>query len=165
MTAKEKQSELIKTYLKPTLKNFGYKTSRQTWWKDKNDFFLLISMQNFSWNTQNNVNFCFNIGIVLKTEMKDKSKNPLIYDLTIPLRENFYLPHNRTENLFRNKTGYILNDETDIFTFINELKSDFENYILPKLDNLNELQDCIDNFGDVYFFGERMKNAIRANIL
>ena len=62
MTGKEKQKELIKNYLKPTLKDYGYKTSGQTWWKDKGEFFTLINLQNFSWNNKDNVDFCFNIG-------------------------------------------------------------------------------------------------------
>jgi len=160
MNAKEKQIEFIKTYLKPALKNFGYKTNRQTWWKDKGDFFILLNLQNFSWNTADSINFCFNIGVVLKTEMKDNSKNPQIYDLTVSLRENFYLPDNRKEYLFRNKMGFILHDQTDLIAFTKEVKSDFENYILPKLDRLNSLQDCIDNFGNIPFFGDRLKNTI-----
>ncbi|MBZ4033182.1 DUF4304 domain-containing protein [Flavobacterium sp. 17A] len=57
MNAKEKQLEFIKSYLKPTLKNLEYKTSGQTWWKDKGDFYTLINLQNFSWNTKDRVNF------------------------------------------------------------------------------------------------------------
>ena len=49
MTAKEKQAYIIKIYLKPTLKTFGYQTSGQTWWKDKGDFFNFINLQNYSW--------------------------------------------------------------------------------------------------------------------
>ena len=93
MPAKEIQTEFIKTYLKPALKSFGYLTSVQTWWKDKGDFFILINLQNFSWNSRDNVDFCFNIGIVLKATMKDPNKKkPTVYDLDVYLREGFYLP-------------------------------------------------------------------------
>lgn len=74
MTAKEKQTYFIKTYLKPTLKTFGYQMSGQTWWKDKGDFFTLINLQNFSWNSKDKVDFCFNIGVALKAIMKDVDK-------------------------------------------------------------------------------------------
>ncbi|WP_433779001.1 DUF4304 domain-containing protein [Flavobacterium anhuiense] len=161
MDAKEKQLEFIKIYLKPTLKDFGYKTSGQTWWKDKGEFYTLINLQNFSWNTKNEVNFCFNIGIVLKSEIKDVTKKPKIYDVIVHLRENSYLSDKNDKHSFRNKTGYLLENHTDMTDFYKELKSDFENFVLPKLEKLNSLQDCIDNFGKIPFFGERLINAIK----
>ena len=70
MTAKEKQTLFIKTYLKTTLKTFGYQTSGQTWWKDKGDFYNVINLQNYSWNSKDSVDFRFNIGIALKATLK-----------------------------------------------------------------------------------------------
>jgi hypothetical protein len=166
MTAKEKQTEFIKTYLKPTLKNFGYQTSGQTWWKDKGDFFVLINLQNFSWNTKDSVDFCFNIGVVLKLTMEDTSKKkPTAHDLTVYLREGFYLPDNRQEYKFKNKVGYKLLDKSDIIEFTGDLKVDFEKYILPLLDKLNTLQNCIDTFGDITFWGDNLKRVIEENKL
>jgi len=52
MTAKEKQAEFIKNYLKPILKDHGYLVSGQTWWKDKGDFFNVINLQSYSWNSK-----------------------------------------------------------------------------------------------------------------
>lgn len=74
MTAKEKQNLFIKTQLKPQLKNAGYQISGQTWWKEKEEFFTVINLQNFSWNNKDNVDFCFNIGIALKANLRDKKK-------------------------------------------------------------------------------------------
>ncbi len=45
MTAKDKQKEFIKIYLKPKLKEWGYHTAGQTWWKDKGDFFNVINWE------------------------------------------------------------------------------------------------------------------------
>jgi hypothetical protein len=166
MTAKEIQAEFIKTYIKPTLKKFGYQTSGQTWWKDKGDFFTLLNLQNFSWNSKDSVNFCFNIGVALKATMKDADKKkPTVHDLTVYLREGFYLPDNRQEYKFKNKTGYILTNQTDFGEFTIELKSDFENHIIPFLDDLNSLQDCTDKFGDVTFWGDNLKKVISENKL
>lgn len=47
MTAKEKQEILIKTYLKPLLKDKGYKTSGNNWWKNNETFYSVINLQNF----------------------------------------------------------------------------------------------------------------------
>jgi len=166
MTAKEKQAQLIKTYLKPTLKNFGYQTSGQTWWKDKGNFFILINLQNFSWNNRDSVEFCFNIGVALKATMKDASKTkPSVQDLTVYLRESSYLPDSRQECKFRTKAGYTMNEKVDLNDFSIELKSDFENHILPALDKLNSLQNCIDKFGDITFWGDYLKRVIIENKL
>jgi hypothetical protein len=166
MTAKEIQTEFIKTYLKPTLKSLGYQTSGQTWWKDKDGFFTLINLQNFSWNSKDSVDFCFNIGVALKATMKDTDKKkPTVHDLTVYLREGFYLPDNRQEYKFKNKTGYTLTDQTDLTDFVNELKSDFENHIAPFLDKLNSLQDCITKFGHITFWGDNLKRVIAENKL
>lgn len=166
MTAKEKQTEFIKTYLKPTLKNLGYQTSGQTWWKDKGDFFILINLQNFSWNSKDSVDFCFNIGVALKATMKDTDKKkPTVHDLTVYLRDSSYLPGSRQEYKIRNKTGYVLTEQVDTNDFITELKSDFGNHILPTLDKLNSLQSCVDKFGDITFWGDNLKRVIAENKL
>ena len=166
MTAKEKQTDFIKTYLKPTLKNIGYQTSGQTWWKDKGDFFTLINLQNFSWNSKDSVDFCFNIGVALKATMTDTNKKkPTVHDLTVYLRESYYLPDARQEYKFRNKTGYVLTEQADLNDFIAELKFDFENYILPTLDKLNSLQNCVDKFGGITFWGDNLKKVIAENKL
>jgi hypothetical protein len=47
MTAKDIQTTVLKTYLKPTLKSHGYQTSGQTWWKNMGDFYAVINLQNF----------------------------------------------------------------------------------------------------------------------
>jgi hypothetical protein len=166
MTAKEIQAEFIKTYLKLNFKKLGYQTSGQTWWKDKGDFFTLINLQNFSWNSKNSVHFCFNIGVALKATMKDlDKKKPTVHDLTVYLREGFYLPDNRQKYKFRNRTGYILTNQTDLGEFTNELKKDFENHIIPFLDDLNSLQDCIDKFENSTFWGDNLKRVITENKL
>jgi len=45
MTAKDKQTESIKYYLKPTPKQYGYQASRKTWWRNQGDFFIIINLQ------------------------------------------------------------------------------------------------------------------------
>ena len=166
MTAKEKQNLLIKTQLKPQLKNADYQNKGQTWWKEKEEFFTVINLQNFSWNDRDNVDFCFNIGIALKANLRDKEKGkPTAHDLTVYLRENFFLPKQRQENGFRNKSGYILKTETDFNEFADELISDFVNHILPYLESINTLKDCLSHFGEITFWGENLKRVMRENNL
>ena len=163
MTAKEKQSEFIKSYLKPTLKQFGYQTSGQTWWKDKGDFFTVINLQNYSWNSKDSVDFRFNIGIALRATVKDGQKKKATYnDLTTHLDEGTFLP-DRKKRKFGDNQGYSIKDDTDLTEFTNALKEDFEIYILPGLDRPNSLADCVEFYGQFPFWGDNLKRVIKEN--
>jgi hypothetical protein len=160
MTAKEKQAQFVKTYLKPTLKYFGYQTSGQTWWKDKGEFFNVINLQNYSWNTKNNIDFRFNIGVALKATVKDdQKKKATLYDLTTHLSEGTFLPIGKKRK-FGNNQGYSITDTTDLDEFIDAIKSDFEAYILPALEEPNSLTECIKFYDRFPFWGDKLKRII-----
>ncbi len=164
MTAKDKQSVLIKTHLKPLLKRHGYLTNVQTWWRDQGAFFIIINLQNFSWNSKEDVTFCFNIGIALKTAMKNPESNkPNLYDLTVPIRTEAYLPDSRKASRYKNKTGYIINPNTDINDFIKEIEIDFEEEVLPRLDKLKTVADCISYYEQFPFWGDLLKRIVSKN--
>lgn len=61
MTAKDKQNQFIKDYLKPRLKELGFRTTGNNWWKNMDDFFIVINLQNSQWNEKNELSFCFNL--------------------------------------------------------------------------------------------------------
>ncbi len=164
ITAKEKQSIVIKTCLKTTLKQHGYLTNSQTWWRDQGDFFIIINLQNFSWNTKNDVTFCFNIGIALKSRMKDVLKKPSYFDLTTHTRGGAYLSDSR-KNIHRVETGYIIKSNTDVEDFIKELSVDFETEILPKLDKLKTINDCVEYYEQFPFWGDHLKRMINRDSL
>jgi len=160
MTAKEKQSIVIKTYLKPTLKLHKYLTNGQTWWRDQGDFFIIINLQNFSFNTKDHVTFCFNIGIALKAVMKNlANRSPGYHDLTVMVREGAYINDSR-KNKFRTNNGYIINSDSDIKDFIKELKIDFEDEILQKLSELKAIEDCVQFYEKFPFWGDNLKRVI-----
>lgn len=97
-TAKDIQTDFIKTYLKPTLKEHGFKTSGQTWWKSKGDFFLVINLQNSQWNSKEELSFCLNIGVALTEKLADKEKKKATYvDLATQVREDAYLTEERQQ--------------------------------------------------------------------
>lgn len=165
MTAKEKQSIVIKTYLKPILKLYGYSTKGKTWWRDQGVFFIIINLQNFSFNYKNDVTFCFNIGVAVKAGMKHPdSLYPNYNDLHINIRESAYLSKSRI-NKFRNKTGYIIDLNSDIEDFIKEFKIDFEFEILPQLDRLKTINDCLNFYEQFPFWSDYLKRVIRENSL
>ena len=160
MNAKEKQAEFVKTYLKPTLKKFGYKTSGKTWWKSQGDFLIIINLQNYSWNDKDSVDFRFNMGIGLAVTLGDPEKKKVDqHDLTVHVSESFHLPAGRHEHKYKNNVGYTIKSDTDLNDFIMELFHDFEKEILPRLDNLKTLNDCIDFYKGT-FWGDNLKRLI-----
>ncbi len=157
MTAKELQTAFIKSYLKPTLKQRGYLTSGQTWWKDKGDFFIVINLQNSQWNTKEALSFCFNLGVALTETLKDPNKKKATYfDLSAASREDAYLTHDRKLQKYRQGgwLGYVMRDSTNLTEFIAELKVDLESYILPRLESLTSLKDCVEFYGQPGFSNE-----------
>lgn len=163
MTAKDKQIEFIKTYLKPKLKEEGFRTSGQTWWKINDDFFVLINLQNSQWNSKEELSFCFNIGVGLTENLSDPNKKRAThFDLATELREDAYLPEKRNKHKYRQDgwLGYFMTDKTDLEDFKNKLRNDFESYILPKLNGLETIQDCLEFYRKFDFWGKRLQNQV-----
>jgi len=165
MTAKEIQIEFIKTYLKPTLKLYGYKTSGQTWWKNMNDFFIVINLQNSQWNSKEELSFCLNIGVALTERLADKEKRKATYnDMAVQTREDTYLPKERIE-IKKDKggwLGYVITDTTNVQDFIDYFRIDLEDNILKRLDELKTLKDCVEFYEKVEFWGNNLKKSIEA---
>jgi hypothetical protein len=161
MTAKEKQAAFIKHYLKPALKSHEYLTSAQTWWKDKGEFFNIINLQNYSWNSSEKVDFRFNVGIALKGLLRDQIRQrPTHHDLAVYLDEGAFLP-DRVNRRFGNNQGYSIETQTDMDAFAAAVVYDFEKYVLPKLEEPKSLQDCLQIYGNIPFWGERLKILVK----
>lgn len=146
VTAKDIQLEFIKTYLKPVLKENGYRTSGQTWWKNMGDFFIVINLQNSSFNSKEELSFCLNIGVALTEKLADKEKKKAsFYDLATQVREDAYLPEDRqiAKKAQGGWLGYKITDKTILPEFISEFKIDFEENILRILNGFETLSDCV----------------------
>ena len=162
MTAKEKQKEFIKTYLKPTLKLHAYKTGGQTWWKDMGEFFIVINLQNSQWNSKEGVSFCLNIGVALTKLLKDNEKKKATYfDIKTILREDAYITEERKSQKSRGGLGYEITDTTNLNYFINDFKIDLEDHILKQLGELKTLKDCVLFYEKFDFWGNNLKRLIK----
>jgi hypothetical protein len=163
-TAKDIQTDFIKTYLKPTLKGHGYKTSGQTWWKNMGDFFIVINLQNSQWNSKEELSFCLNIGVALTEKLSDKEKKKATYyDIATELREDAYLTEERQKKKKEQGgwLGYKITDTTNVSDFIAEFKIDLEDNILKELDQLKTLKDCVLYYERFDFWGDRLKRQIQ----
>ena len=156
MTAKEKQSAFIKESLKVLLKAKGYKTAGNKWWKLNEQFFNFIELQNFSWNSQNSVDFCFNFTTGLTSDIKNVNK-PTIHDGILYIRESYF---KITKNDFwKGANGYHIDNNTDLNKFNEQVLHDFKLLILPKF-NLLTNEKSILWFYSGEFWAPRVKQSL-----
>lgn len=164
MTAKENQEILIKTYLKPLLKEKGYKTSGNNWWKNNIGFYYVINLQNFSFNSKDNIDFCFNIGIALEKFIADKTRKKVTgYDIAIPCREQSFISKNRQEHKFRKNLGFHIEANTNMEDFKTEFRIDFEQNILPILESLNSIEECIEFYDKMPLWKNTFRKLVDKN--
>lgn len=157
MNAKEKQKEIVTKTLKPLFKKWGYKTAGQNWWKINGDFFNVINLQNFSWNTKDKVDFCFNFSTGLSKTITKKPR-VAIHDGITYQREPSFLPDIKTSH--RDRLGYHITAQTNIEALNDEIGKDFEFTILPKLDSLNSV-DALLGFYKEGVFADSLKVALK----
>ncbi len=157
LNAKEKQLLVISEILKPLLKNAGYRTSGNKWWKINGIYFNLIELQNFSWNSRNSVDFCFNFttGFVNDIENLKKPRN---HDGLTFVREGYFkVPKDKYWN---GNNGYHIEDTTALSKFKKRVLDDFKDIILPKLALLTT-EEAIYNFYSNSFWGPFVKQSLK----
>ncbi|ADB42037.1 DUF4304 domain-containing protein [Spirosoma linguale] len=160
MTAKDKQVQVIKTVIKPLFRSQGFKADRLTFYKSMEEFFIVSNLQNFSWNTKDQVDFCFNVGIALTATLRDPLKKKALYsDLTVHLREGSFLPRLQVKSKYYTKNGYSIDSETDINEFGAFIRHDFSEYILPELSKWKTLEDGICYFDQYGFWGIHLRKT------
>lgn len=156
MNGKEKQLTFIKHSLKPLLKASGYKTTGNKWWKLNDPFFNFIELQNFSWNSKDSVDFCFNFTTGFTADINNPDR-PTIHDGITYVRESYF---NIDKNDYWNGVnGYHIEYKTDLEKFSDQVLSDFNTLILPSFDALTN-EDSIVLFYSDDFWSPRVKQSL-----
>jgi len=163
MNAKEKQNVIIKNNIKTILKDKGFKNKGNNYRKEENEFYKVITLQNFSWNSSDDVEFCFNFGILVKDVVLpfELPENFGVQYCHVQVRESSFLPESRCKGQFRDRGCYNIKDNTDEKEFANLIEEDFKKYILNDFDSLKTLDDCLKRFGNMIFWGEKINQAVR----
>lgn len=156
ITAKAKQLAFIKESLKVLLKAEGYKTAGNKWWKLNDPYFNFIELQNFSWSSQNSVDFCFNFTTGLINDIKNPNK-PTVHDGISYIRENYFKI--AKNDFWKGNNGYHIDDETDLEKFTEQIMNDFKLIILPEF-NLLINEDSILRFYSDEFWAPRIKQSL-----
>jgi len=154
--AKEKQLLFIKNSLKKLLKEEGYKTTGNKWWKVNEPFFNFIELQNFSWNSRNSVDFCFNFTTGLTSDLKNLNK-PTIHDGIPYIRESYF--DVTKNNYWSGANGYHIDNTTDLDKFTEHVLNDFKLLILPKFNLLTDEESILRFYSDE-FWGPRVKQSL-----
>ena len=148
-STKEKQKQFIKTYLKSTLKQWGYQTSGNSWWKDKGNFLICIYLVNSPFNYAGQVSFSFEIGASPKKDNASKKLNRRDYYFHI-FYENKFMSPERLVHKFRTRGSINMDEKTNLSEFIAEMKIDFECEILPNLEKLQTINDWISFYENLF---------------
>lgn len=164
MTAQEIQTEFVKSYLKPTLKERGYRTSGRNWWRDMGEFFITINLQTSQWSSKEELSFRLNIGLALTERLADKNrKKATHFDAAIHLDERAFLSKDRfaLHQQLGGWLGYKITDSTKVDEFIEYFKVDLEDNVLRKLEELRTLRDCVAFSDGFEFWSEQFRRQIR----
>jgi hypothetical protein len=96
------------------------------------------------------------------TSFVGNKQKPTVYDIITHTREDAYIAESRRKHTYRKESwlGYFMANTTDLSDFTNELKTDFESYILPTLDRLQSLDDCVGYYEKYPIWGDMLKRKI-----
>jgi len=147
MKPKEKRDIVIKEIYKPLLKEAGFKTSRNDWWKELDDGYLLIHIQNSQYSLYN---ACFRMNICAagKEDIIDEIKNQWMYCQMKDLNQFHFLPHGGLTSPYCSGDMYEIDGlkaylplDTPIDVIRKDFREDFEVWILPELKKIHSMKD------------------------
>ncbi len=99
----------------------------------------------------------------MTARLRDPAKRKATYDdLSAQIRDGELLPENRKKHTYREESyfGYLITNDTDLSDFTKEVSIDVEELILPKLQRLNSLSDCINFFEPFGYWGYNLKMKV-----
>lgn len=152
MKPTEKRDALVDQMLRPLLRERGFQSSGCNWWKELEDSWLLIHMKNSRWNGESTgANFCFEISVSGKDEIRDKLSNQWIHNQFCHLTQNNFLPYYGFLSPRVEATGYKIDGyrnylplDDPLDEIAAQIRGDFERYILPPLERLCTKADWED---------------------
>ena len=167
MTEKEKRNKIVKEVIKPLIKSAGYKCSGTTFYRECHECYVIIYLQSSQFNNEESgFSFWFNIGVLDKKEVVDINDVKRSYGGNSPTREDTFLPDNGLLNPYRSN-GYsiggmkngqrIVTDYDDAAT---RISNDISQYILSRLDLVQNLEDWDRLMEDLYELNNNKRNHL-----
>lgn len=145
----EKRKLVVKNVVKVILKNAGYRTKGNEWWRELEDGWLFIHMKTSRFNgPSTGANFCFEISATAKDAIADKVENQWIYNQFENLKHAVFLPYcgflsPNTGGLDYRIDGYqnFLPSDTPLEEIYRQIQTDLETYILPELEKVRNMAE------------------------
>ena len=149
MNAVEKRNLFVKEVLKPMLKAAGFKVNKLNWWKELEDGYLFISMQNSRLNSETlGCCFWFHFSASHKDDIRDTIEKQWIYNQADDIREDAFLPHLGYLSPNRTSRGYQIDGyknhqpiDTPIEEVFAQIKNDFEIHIMPQIMHIQSVTE------------------------
>lgn len=149
MKPAKKRDAVIRQVIKPLLKTRGFQSVRNSWWKELEDCWLFIYLKNSRWNsTSSGATFSFQISVSGKEEIKGELSEQWIHNQFTDLCQRDFLPYcgylsprmkAGDYHIDGNRNGLPLDEPLE--DIMEQIRGDFENYILPCLDQLRTKKD------------------------
>lgn len=149
MKPSHKRDLVVREVVKPLLKSEGFKTSRQDWWKELDDCWLMIHMTNSQFNDfAMGTSFRFQMSASKKEEIQGEIANQWIYNQFDSLTQFDFLPYcgllspYYSSDMYKidGYKNYLPSDEP-IENILAQIGEDFADYILPDLAKINTFKD------------------------
>ncbi|WP_394926181.1 DUF4304 domain-containing protein [uncultured Robinsoniella sp.] len=150
MTGKEKRDIVLRETIIPAIKNAGYSKCGQTYYRQRRECCMMLRMQNSRFNSQaTGYDFWFHIGVLPKEEAQDRQKLKEWWGGIDSVQEDILLPDCGMLNPYRNgRMGYCIDpyknyqpQDMDIDDIKQMLHRDFSEYILPRLDHIQSVEE------------------------
>lgn len=140
MNLKEEKKRIIKEIYKPILKENGFRTTGNHFWKHEKEFIKTFNIQFSSFNYEQNMSFYINIGLLFpvinELNNVETPEKPKEYNCNIRFRSNSLNGNS--------KMKHTINRETDINEFEKYLKKELNEYIIPFYNSLTEVENCLE---------------------
>lgn len=147
--------------LQPLMLEAGFENDGEIWWKSREEFSLVLTLQKYWWSTDDKIDFRINLGLMIPPIKASSRKRPEITELAVCVSQDCYLPENIQFHRYKNSIGYCITNEENVDEFLNLIKRDFKNHIIPQLLQQKTLDDCVDFYKEVPFWNQRLDRFIQ----
>lgn len=150
VSAKEKRKQIVRQVIKPLLKEAGFRTKGNRWKRELEDGWLLIHLINGSYGSDFECEFELRFGAYTREKIGNTDPDrfwihgkDLLQRDFLPYRGEFTPFTDPQRYYIRNyfdrvNGGYI---DTPVESYIDQVREDFETYILPRLAQIKRVAD------------------------
>lgn len=147
--------------LHPLLLKAGFNNEEEIWWRSTEEFSLVLTLQKYWWSTDDKIDFRINLGLMIPPIKTSSRKRPEITEMAVCVSQDCYLPEDIQFHKFKNSIGYCIKNDDNIKEFLDLIKRDFEDYIMPQFLQQKTLEDCVQFYKDVPFWNQRLDRFIQ----